>query len=152
MPNSYCCLLTSLLCVLQYLQSLTPDDWRKVRPKHVECYSNKIYLRHWYIWLVLLHKFFFFFHWHYSPLWTLACRTMSFHFSLTTTTLFIFSLPALEDLFLLSLSIFSRVFPFFSSLPVLEWRSFWATYTSPFSLDDQLILFTVQIVHGNNCQ
>ena len=24
--------------------------------------------------------FFFFFHWHYSPLWSLACRTMSFHF------------------------------------------------------------------------
>ena len=24
--------------------------------------------------------FFFFFHWHYSPLWALACRTMSFHF------------------------------------------------------------------------
>ena len=22
----------------------------------------------------------FFFHWHYSPLWALACRTMSFHF------------------------------------------------------------------------
>jgi len=26
--------------------------------------------------------FFFFFHWHYSPLWTLACQTVSFHFSL----------------------------------------------------------------------
>jgi len=24
--------------------------------------------------------FFFFFPWHYSPLWALACRTMSFHF------------------------------------------------------------------------
>ena len=24
--------------------------------------------------------FFFFFHWHCSPLWALACRTMSFHF------------------------------------------------------------------------
>ena len=23
---------------------------------------------------------FFFFHWHHSPLWALACRTMSFHF------------------------------------------------------------------------
>jgi hypothetical protein len=27
----------------------------------------------------------FFFHWHYSPLWALACRTMSFHFSLSAT-------------------------------------------------------------------
>jgi len=27
----------------------------------------------------------FFFHWHYSPLWSLACRTMSFHFSLSAT-------------------------------------------------------------------
>ena len=35
-------------------------------------------------------------------------------------TLSIFSLPALEDLFLLPLSILSWVFPFFSSLPVLE--------------------------------
>ena len=29
--------------------------------------------------------FFFFFHWHYSPLWALACRTMSFHFFLSAT-------------------------------------------------------------------
>ena len=35
-------------------------------------------------------------------------------------TLSIFSFPALEDLFLIPLSIFSWVFPFFSSLPVLE--------------------------------
>ena len=45
-------------------------------------------------------------------------------FSYLPPTLSIFSLPALEDLFLLPLSIFSWVFPFFSSLPVLEWRSF----------------------------
>ena len=50
-------------------------------------------------------------------------------------TLSIFSLPALEDLILLPLSIFSWVFPFFLSLPVLEWRSFWASYP-PFSLGD----------------
>jgi len=31
---------------LLYVQSLTPDDGRKDRPKHVECYSNKINLRH----------------------------------------------------------------------------------------------------------
>ena len=29
---------------------------------------------------------YFFFHWHYSPLWALACRTMSFHFFLSATT------------------------------------------------------------------
>jgi hypothetical protein len=34
------------ICLLQYVQSLTPDDGRKDRPKHVECYSNKINLRH----------------------------------------------------------------------------------------------------------
>ena len=44
---------------------------------------------------------------YYSPLWALACRTMSFHFCYLPPTLFIFSLPALEDLFLLPLSIFS---------------------------------------------
>ena len=78
-----------------------------------------------------------FFHWHYSPLWALACRTMSFHFfSNLPPTLFIFSHPALEDLFLLPLSILSWAFPFFSSLPVLEWRSFWASYPPPFSQSD----------------
>ena len=35
-------------------------------------------------------------------------------------TFSIYSLPALVDLFLLPLSIFSLVFPFFSSFPVLE--------------------------------
>jgi hypothetical protein len=29
--------------------------------------------------------FFLFFHWHYSPLWTLARRTISFHFFLSVT-------------------------------------------------------------------
>ena len=29
--------------------------------------------------------FFFWFHWLYSPWWALACRTMSFHFSLSVT-------------------------------------------------------------------
>ena len=47
----------------------------------------------------------------------------------------IFSLPSLEDLFLLLLSILSWVFPFVSSRPVLEWRSFWASYP-PFSPGD----------------
>ena len=33
------------------------------------------------LYLILL----FFFHWHYSPLWALACRTMPFHFFLSAT-------------------------------------------------------------------
>ena len=55
-------------------------------------------------------------------------------FSYLPPTLSIFSLPPLEDFFLLPLSIFSWVFLFFSFLPVLEWRSFWASYPPPFSL------------------
>jgi hypothetical protein len=42
-------------------------------------------------------KYFFFFRWRYSPLWALACRK----FFYPSPTLSIFSLPALEDLFLL---------------------------------------------------
>ena len=57
-------------------------------------------------------------------------------FSYLPPTLSSFSLPVLEALFLLPLSILSWVFPFFSSLPVLEWRSFWASYPPPFSLGD----------------
>ena len=57
-------------------------------------------------------------------------------FSYLPPTLSIFSIPAHEDLFLLPLSIFSWVFPFFSSLPVLEWRSFWASYPPSFPLGD----------------
>ena len=30
--------------------------------------------------------YFFFFHWHYSPLWALACWTISFHFFLSVTS------------------------------------------------------------------
>jgi len=51
-------------------------------------------------------------------------------------TLSIFSLPTLEDLFPLLLSILSWVFLFVSSLPVLEWRSFWVSYHPPFSPGD----------------
>ena len=57
-------------------------------------------------------------------------------FSYLPPTLSIFSIPPLEDLFLLPLSIFSWVLPFSSSLPVLDWRSFWASYPPPFSLGD----------------
>jgi hypothetical protein len=52
----------------------------------------------------------------------------------------IFSLPILEDLFPLLLSNLSWVFLFVSSLPVLEWRSFWASYPPPFSPGDPVSL------------
>jgi len=81
-------------------------------------------------------KEFFFFHWHYSPLWALACRTMSLHFFLSATNSLHLLTPSTPDFFLLPLSIFSWVFPFFSTLPGLEWRSFWASYPPPFSPDD----------------
>jgi len=68
-------------------------------------------------------------------------------FSYLPPTLSIFSLPALEDLFLLHLTIFSWVFPFFSSLPVLECRSFWASYPPPFSLGDLTSLYFALFVH-----
>jgi hypothetical protein len=38
------------------------------------CFEN---LKPIYLWR---YTFFFFFHWHYSPLWALACRTRCFHF------------------------------------------------------------------------
>ena len=100
-----------------------------VRPEHVKLAGGSY--------------FFFFFHWHYSPLWALACRTMSFHFFLSATnSLHLLTLlSALEDLFLLPLSILSWVFPFASSLPGLEWRSFWASYPPPFSPGDLTNLF-----------
>ena len=41
------------ICLLQCVQSLTPVDGQRDHPKHAECYSNKMNLRHWYIWLVL---------------------------------------------------------------------------------------------------
>jgi hypothetical protein len=51
-------------------------------------------------------------------------------------TLSIFLLPTHEDLFPLLLFILSWVFLFVSALPVLEWRSFWASYLPPFSPGD----------------
>ena len=64
LSNKYCCLLasqqTAVSCLLLYVQSWTPDDGRKDRPKHVECHS-KINLIHWCIWLVLLWKLVHFF-------------------------------------------------------------------------------------------
>ena len=37
------------------------------------------------LFLTMLPTSFFFYHWHYSRLWALACRTMSFHFCLSAT-------------------------------------------------------------------
>ena len=45
--------------------------------------QNKVYFMLKYLMSVMK---FFFFHWHYSPLWALACRTMSFHFFLPATS------------------------------------------------------------------
>jgi len=41
------------ICLLLYVQSWTPGDGRKDRPKHVQLLQNKINLRRC-IWLVLL--------------------------------------------------------------------------------------------------
>ena len=57
--------------------------------------------------------FFFFFHWHYSPMWALACRTMSFHFFLSATN----SLHLLTPSTLRSLSTYSS--HLFLGLPLL---------------------------------
>ena len=65
-------------------------------------------------------------------------------FPYLSPTLSIFSLPALEDLFLLLLSIIFWVFPFVSSLQVPEWRSFWASYPPPFSPGDPTNLMMFQ--------
>jgi len=42
-------ILLSDLCLLLYVQSETPDDGRKDRPKHVECYYKINNLVHWCI-------------------------------------------------------------------------------------------------------
>jgi hypothetical protein len=64
--------------------------------------------------------FSFFFCWRYSPLWALACRKYLSVYPYLSPNLYIFSLPTLEDLFPLLLSILSWVFLFVSFLPVLE--------------------------------
>ena len=62
--------------------------------------------------LLLITMNFFFFHWHYSPLWALACRRMSLHFSLSITN----SLHLLTPRTLtISFYFFSPSFPGFSS-------------------------------------
>ena len=74
----------------------------------VEQYNN--------CWLI----YFFFFHWHYSPLWALACRTMSFHFFLSATN----SLHLLTPSTWRSLSI-SSFHPFLGLPLLLVPYSFW---------------------------
>ena len=76
-----------------------------------------------------------FFHWYYSPLWALDCRIISFHFVLSATNfLQLLTLSTWRSLST-PLSILSWVVPF-SSLPVLEWRSFCAPYPPPSSPGD----------------
>ena len=90
--------------------------------------------------LLLLFFFFFFFlfffYWHYSPLWALACRTMSFHFFLSATnSLHLFNPSTWRSLSTSPFHLFLGI-PLLLVLPVLEWRSFWAPYPPPFSLGD----------------
>ena len=87
-PGHVCCLLPSGYplasrqqclfdkCLLLYVQSCTPDDGRKDRPKHVECHSkNIINLMHWCILLVLLQKF----SWNLIGLFENLLRKSKFH-------------------------------------------------------------------------
>ena len=62
-----------------YLQNVwnTDKNCRKVSASNPDIHINICVIKIWF--------FFFFFHWHYSPLWALACRTVSFHFLLTAT-------------------------------------------------------------------
>ena len=80
------------------------------------------------------HSAFFFFHWHYSPLWALACRTMSFHFFPICHQL---SPPSHSQHLKIS---FYFLFPSFpgsspSTRPFqfLSEEFFWASYPLPFS-------------------
>jgi hypothetical protein len=43
--------------LLLYVQFWTPDDGRKDRPKHVQCYAKVNNLRNWCTWLVLLWEY-----------------------------------------------------------------------------------------------
>ena len=66
----------------------------------------------------------FFFHWHYSPRWASACRRISSHFFLPIINSLDFLTPSTCRAHLLPLFILFCVFPFSSTLSVLEWRSF----------------------------
>ena len=82
----------------------------------------------------------FFFHWHYSPLWALACRTISFHFSLFAIN----SLHLLTPSTWRSLS--TSLFHLFLDLPLLLdpfqflSENLFVSYPPPFSLGDLISL------------
>ena len=81
------------------LKEIIPSRRQKKKYIFTKCiiYHNDSYTDR--LLYFVAHELFFFFHWHYSPLCVLACRTISFHFSLSPT-LSIFSLSALEYLFI----------------------------------------------------
>ena len=92
--------------------------------------------------------FLFFFPWHYSPLWVLACRTISFHFFSTHHYLSSSSHSQhLKISFYFLFPSFPGSSPFASSLPVLEWRSFWASYPPPFSPGNLTSLSFALFIH-----
>jgi hypothetical protein len=72
-PIRYLRSTTFLIC--EILSTATADTWRRILSS---CTPEKY--AHLMEYLLLS-----FFHWHYSPLWALACRTISFHFSLSVT-------------------------------------------------------------------
>jgi len=72
MSNRYCCLLASKQttvsvwhCLLLYIQFWTPDDGRKDRPKHVQCFRRTNNLKNKCVVLVLLSYSFIFFRFYF---------------------------------------------------------------------------------------
>ena len=81
-------------------------EWISVAKFRIEGYPNIAFVT---VPIVTLTNTHIFFHWHYSPLWALACRTVSFHFFLFAT----------NSLHLLTPSTFKISFYFlFPSFPV----------------------------------
>ena len=73
---------------------------------------------------------------------------MSFHFCLSATNSLHLLTPSTWKSLSTSSFIFSWVFPSFSSLPVLKWRTFWASYPPPFSLGDLRVCVLVTSTMG----
>ena len=80
--------------VSEHLSScIAPSLWRVQRT--VWIYHPFLISLHYYYYYHYHHHYYYcycfffflllFFHWHYSSLWALACRTMSFHVSLSAT-------------------------------------------------------------------
>ena len=85
--------------------------------------SNRVYIN------------FFFFHWHYSPLWALACQTMSLHFVLSLTNSLHLLTPSTWRSLSISLHPFlGRPLRFVPSSSCL--KIFWASYPPIFSPGD----------------